>query len=198
MSSPPVLRLLLIRHARAVNRTDLAGRLDVPAQPPHGPSLAHARQRLAALWPDPPRLVTSPALRCRQTASALLPGIPAHEDARLWEQYFGAWEGQATASLPDLGPLSRAALAAYRPPGGENFQDLASRATPALREIATQGPAIIVTHAGVIRAALGLLGLGEAALGLAFEIAPLSATLLTASAGDAWAIGFVNLPLAPQ
>ncbi len=67
---------------------------------------------------------------------------------------------------------------------------------PALQEIAADGPAIIVTHAGVIRAALGL-ALGEAAQGLAFEIAPFSATLLTALPGGEWSIGFVNQPLAP-
>ncbi len=54
---------------------------------------------------------------------------------------------------------------------------------------------MIFTHAGVIRAALGL-ALGDIAQGLAFEIAPFSATLLAALPGDNWSIGFVNLALA--
>ncbi len=197
MASPPLTRLLLIRHARALTAGLLAGRLDVPASLPPEPALAQARRHLALLWEGhPPRLVTSPAQRCRQTALALFPDLQPATDARLQEQHFGAWEGLQTSALPDLGPLSRAALAAHRPPGGESFQDIAARAVPALRETAAQGPAIIFTHAGIIRAALGL-ALGDFAQGLAFEIAPFSVTLLTALPEGNWSVGFVNQPLAP-
>jgi alpha-ribazole phosphatase len=195
MAPPPTTRLLLIRHARSLNARRLAGRLDVPAELPPEAVLAQARARLAVLWPVPPRLVTSPAQRCRQTAQALFPDIQTAEDSRLREQDFGAWEGLDIAALPDLGPLSRTGIADHCPPGGERFLDLNGRAAPALQEIAAQGPAVIITHAGVIRAALGL-ALGEAAQGLAFEIAPFSATLLTTLPDGEWSIGFVNQPLA--
>ncbi|HTQ70377.1 MAG TPA: histidine phosphatase family protein [Acidocella sp.] len=189
-------RLLLIRHARSLIAGRLAGRLDVPAELPSESALAQARGHLALLWQaPPPRLITSPALRCRQTAQALFPDLQPAEEARLQEQDFGAWEGQELSALPDLGPLSRAELAAHRPPGGEAFLDIAARTAPALRRLAANGPAIIITHAGVIRAALGL-ALGDISQGLAFEIAPFSATLLTALPGGNWSIGFVNLALA--
>ena len=193
MALPPPTRLLLIRHAPSAAQGRLAGRLDGPATLPS--ALAPAQTRLASLLPSPCNLFTSPALRCRQTAEALLPNTEYKQDARLWEQDFGAWEGQDVTSLPDLGPLSRADLAAHRPPSGENFLEVAARAAPALADIATQGPAIIITHAGLIRAAIGL-ALGETAQGLAFEVAPLSATLLSVS-GGVWSIGFVNLSLLP-
>ena len=193
MVSPPLTRLLLIRHAPSAAQGRLAGRLDVPATLPA--TLALAKTSLARLLPAPHGLFTSPALRCRQTAEALFPGTSYNQNSQLWEQDFGAWEGQKAATLPDLGPLSRAELAAHRPPGGETFLDVAARAAPALEEIAADGPAIVITHAGVIRVALGL-ALGDLAQGLAFEVAPLSATLLTAS-GGVWSIGFVNLALAP-
>ncbi|MDE1897139.1 MAG: histidine phosphatase family protein [Rhodospirillales bacterium] len=193
MVLPAPARLLLVRHAPSLGAGLLAGRLDVPAALP--PTLVPAQTRLASLLPAPCNLFTSPALRCRQTAEALFPNTEYQQNAGLWEQNFGAWEGQNAAALPDLGPLSRADLAAHRPPSGESFLDVAARAAPALADIAAQGPAIIVTHAGIIRAALGL-ALGEAAQGLAFEIAPLSATLLSVS-GGVWSIGFVNLSLLP-
>ncbi|MDE1907070.1 MAG: histidine phosphatase family protein [Rhodospirillales bacterium] len=193
MVLPAPVRLLLVRHAPSLSAGLLAGRLDVPAALP--PTPAPARERLASLLPAPRNLFTSPALRCRQTAEALFPGTEYTQDSRLWEQDFGAWEGQNAAALPDLGPLNRPDLAAHRPPGGESFLEVAARAAPALAEIAAQGPAIIITHAGLIRAAIGL-ALGEAAQGLAFEIAPFSATLLSVS-GGVWSIGFVNLKLLP-
>lgn len=198
MAASPPARLLLIRHARTAAAGRLAGRLDVPAELPPESALIQARLRLATLWPEPPRLLASPALRCRQTAQALLPGTTPDTEPNLQEQHFGAWEGQEITALPDLGPLNRAQLAAHRPPGGENFLDVAARAEAALRHIAARAPgtpALIITHAGIIRAALGL-ALGDAPQGLAFDIAPFSATLLTALPGGAWSIGFVNLPLA--
>ena len=78
--------------------------------------------------------------------------------------------------------LNDADLAAYRPPGGESFDDLCARLGPALRDHAkavqaAAAPRALVVHAGVIRAALALaLGTGPAAL--RFEIAPLSVTRL--------------------
>ncbi|SHF05937.1 histidine phosphatase family protein [Acidocella aminolytica] len=187
--------LLLIRHASSAAQGRLAGRLDVPAEPLAPEQLAAARQRLALFCPGPARLLTSPLQRCRQTAQALFPTRPADADPRLREQDFGAWEGQQAESLPDLGPLSRVALAAHCPPGGESFLALTARAAPALQEIATHGPAILITHAGVIRAALGL-ALGVPASALGFEIAPLSATRVTLLPGGQWSIGFTNLALA--
>jgi len=194
MAQPGAANLILIRHAPSRSAGRLAGRLDVAAQLPEGPALAQAQRRLAALPGLPVRVLSSPARRCRESAAALCPGMAFTQDARLWEQDFGAWEGQESAALPDLGPLSRDETAAFRPPGGESFLDLAARAGAALAEIAAAGPALIFAHAGIVRAALGL-ALGHAPLGLAFEVAPLSATLLRALPGGQWSAGFVNLSL---
>jgi alpha-ribazole phosphatase len=189
-------RLLLIRHARS-SHAGLAGRRDVPATPIPAPELAQARQHLAALWGGaPPRIFSSPAQRCVQTAQALFPDIEAATDARLWEQDFGAWEGLESAALPDLGPLSCTETASMRPPGGESFLDLTSRTAPALQEIAAGGAALIFAHAGTIRTALGL-ALGDMAQALTFEIATFSATRLQLLPEGGWSIGFVNLPLLP-
>lgn len=183
--------LILIRHAPAVTEGRMAGKRDVDADCSNSAAFAALRARLA---PDAARLI-SPALRCRQTARSLWPDVPAPDsDARLWEQDFGAWEGMPFDQLPDLGALDLPDLAAHRPPQGESFADLYARAQPALAEVVARGyrKTVIIAHAGLIRAALGM-ALGQPHLGLAFQIAPLSQTRLIAVAG-AWSIACVNEP----
>lgn len=182
--------LLLIRHAPIVTPGILCGRTDVAARPDPG----RVAQLRAAL-PQVARVVGSPALRCRQTAAALWPGREVAQDARLWEQDFGAHDGLPLADLPDLGVLDRTALAAYRPPGGESFADLCARVAPALRDHAgaavRSGPVALVVHAGVIRAALGLV-LDSPGAGLAFAVDTLSVTVLRCDAQGPVAVTGVN------
>lgn len=180
--------IMLIRHAPALTEGRMAGRRDVDAN--CSDALAFAALRGAVGAVDHCRI--SPARRCVQTAAALWPDLAPAEDARLWEQDFGTWEGVPFADLPDLGVLSGAALAAYRPPEGESFLEMSARVTPALQEAsALGGRVVIVAHAGVIRAALGL-ALGVPALGLTFQVAPLSLTTLVALPGGAFSVAGVN------
>jgi alpha-ribazole phosphatase len=189
-TTPPLRAtdLLLIRHAPADNGGLLAGRRDVGAFLPGAAELEARRQLIGV----PDRLITSPARRCKMTLEALFGTAPATgkatEDARLWEQDFGLWEGISPADLPDLGPLSRDALAQHRPPQGESFADVCARTTPALLAAASGGRVAVVAHAGVIRAALSW-ALGVPAAGLGFEIAPLSVTLIRVLP-DAGALNF--------
>lgn len=180
--------LWLIRHAPVADGL-LSGRRDAEAlvDPAAARALAQALGR-------PGRLVSSPALRCLQTAAALWPELRAETDARLWEQDFGAWEGRAPADLPDLGPLSPEALAAAAPHGGESFADLVARTLPALEALATGGTVAVVAHAGTVRAALAR-ATGHAPGALAFQIAPLSLTRITAAPAG-WSVACVNRVLA--
>lgn len=187
MQAEGATELLLIRHAPALHGGRLAGRRDVAAELPGAAALADLRRAVGAA-----KVVASPALRCRQTAAALWPKVTAELDARLWEQDFGAWEGLGFADLPDLGPLPAAALAAHRPPGGESFADLCARVAPVLGDLASRGGRVaVVAHAGVVRAALAT-ALGAVAPALAFSVAPLSLTQITALPGGGWSIGGVN------
>ena len=127
--------IMLIRHAPALSEGRMAGRRDVAAD--CSDALALAALRGAVGVADHWRI--SPARRCVQTAVALWPDLSPEQDARLWEQDFGAWEGVAFADLPDLGVLSGAELAAHRPPQGESFLDLYARVTPALLEVSALG-----------------------------------------------------------
>jgi len=182
--------LVLIRHAPSLAGGRLAGRRDVPARLDDGAALS----RLAGTLSGVRAVVTSPALRCRQTAEALFPDRDRPEDARLWEQDFGTHEGLAPGELPDLGPLDRAALARVVPPGGESFADMVARVRPALVHWANiareKGPVAVVAHAGTARAGLAL-ALGDVPVALAFEIAPLSLTRLRCLP-DAYSIISVN------
>jgi len=169
--------LLLIRHAPSEAGGRLCGRVDVPARTDGEAGIAALRALLSGVE----RRVSSPARRCMETAAAIWPdGVAVDEDARLWEQDFGEWDGKPFAEIPDLGPLPPEQLAAHRPPGGESFDDLVRRAVPALRDIAGQnadGPVAVIGHAGTVRSGLSL-ALGSPAQALAFEVAPLSVTYL--------------------
>ena len=185
--------LVLIRHAPSEAGGRLAGRRDVPARLTDGAAF----ERLGAALRDVTSIVTSPALRCRQTAEALCPGRARSEDPRLWEQDFGAHEGLLPSELPDIGPLDRPALAQLTPPMGESFNDMLARVTPALSDLSAQamdgGSIAVIAHAGTVRAGLALaLGDGPAALG--FEIAPLSLTRLRCLPG-AYSVICVNVTL---
>lgn len=179
--------LVLIRHApiatpgRLCGRTDVAARIEPDAIAPLARALA-----------DIAHVVSSPALRCRQTAAAIWPARAPDFDGRLWEQNFGAHDGEPFEALPDLGALSPAALATHTPPDGESFADVCARTAPAFADIAERARAAgarvaVVAHAGVIRAALAW-AMGAVPAALAFEVATLSQTRLrVAPDGPPWA-----------
>ncbi|WP_410217280.1 histidine phosphatase family protein [Paracoccus sp. (in: a-proteobacteria)] len=176
------MQLSILRHAPSLAGGLMAGRRDVPADCSDDAALAWLMARIGR----PSRVLASPALRCRQTAEALGLKVDGLEPD-LWEQDLGAWEGLPAERLPDLGPLSPAELARYRPEGGESFEDMAARAIPVLCGLT--GHSLVVAHAGTVRAALSMV-VGPAAL--SFAVAPLSLTVLR-RAGDVWAVECVNV-----
>lgn len=114
-----------------------------------------------ALLPSLPgvdRVFTSPLSRCRRLAERLAAHLdrPLSEDDRIREMDFGRWEGRAWKDIP------RAEIDAWaadflhaRPHGGESVAMLRARVLDALRDHGSfDGHTLIVTHAGVIKAAL--------------------------------------------
>lgn len=188
--------LLLIRHAPSQPPGKLYGRLDVAADVSNSAELALVRQSAGHIT----RWMTSPAKRCRQTLSAIWgEETAAVQDARLWEQDFGEWEGRAYSEIPNIGAMKPEALARHRPPAGESFHDVCARVHPALLDAVERngaGRVAIVAHAGVVRAALAL-ALGAAsgegrAQSLSFDVQPLSITVLRAHAADSFSIVRTN------
>jgi alpha-ribazole phosphatase len=105
------------------------------------------------------QLVSSPLARCAILATRLAQarGLAPAFDDRLREMDFGAWEGKAWDAIPRLELDAWAADFLHaRPHGGESVAMLAARVSAALRDHRRQsGDSLIVTHAGVVRAALG-------------------------------------------
>ena len=117
-------------------------------------------EALATLAQLPPvdRIVTSPLLRCRRLADhiATVRHRPVMTDPRLQEMNFGTWENKAWLDIP-RGELDLWAADFFhaRPHGGESVAALTARTRKAIAEFdGAQDHVLIVTHAGVIKAAL--------------------------------------------
>jgi alpha-ribazole phosphatase len=176
----PAQRHIFLRHPPLPQMRGLCyGRLDIALAPQ---VFADAVAGLRAM-PDSERLwrlpiLSSPAQRCSGLAQACArmrtggtirtPRI----DPRLLEMDFGMWEGTPWSDLPRA-YLDRWAddVAGFRPPGGECFDDLIQRVGAALAEL--RGAHLIVTHAGVIRAAMHLVGGMDPVAAAGIEIAHL-------------------------
>lgn len=128
------------------------GRRDLHAHPDDIAAAAAALRGLTAL-----PMLSSPAQRCLKLAHAIAGPCPVAVDSRLQEMDFGDWEGQRWSALPRA-DLDRWAddVVGFCPPGGERFLDVLVRLRQTLDTL--QAPHLIVTHAGVIRAAQHALG----------------------------------------
>ncbi len=100
-------------------------------------------------------VISSPLQRCFALAQAI--DIKANPDARLIEMNFGDWQGRSWDFI-DRRALEAWAkdVTKFRAPNGENFIDVINRLSDFLHQL--EVPHILVTHAGVIRAAHYLLG----------------------------------------
>ena len=105
-------------------------------------------------------------------------------EAGFAEQDFGAWEGNTHHALARENTSDYAHFwdnpAQNRPPDGESFADLMTRASAALAALTEAHPArdiVLIGHGGSIRAIVAaILGLSPENA-LALEIAPLSLSL---------------------
>jgi alpha-ribazole phosphatase len=148
-----VSRLILVRHAEPAEhaRGRCYGSLDVGLSS----AGAHDAERLATLECDV--VYSSPRIRAIDTARAITTTIQVDDDLR--ELDFGELEGRTydeiAASEPELyrAWMERPTTVTF--PGGESFAILKKRALRALDRIRTAHDcAVVVTHGGVIRAAL--------------------------------------------
>jgi alpha-ribazole phosphatase len=155
--------LYVVRHARTEAAHGPVGRRDVPLAGTHEAAAAAILAALAAQEAHPARVYSSPLSRCARTARlvAATLSLPCVEDPRLLEIDYGAWEGVPWDELP------RAATDAWArawetegPPGGESAQALEARVAAWLAEVRsaeTTAAALLVAHAGVVRALRVLL-----------------------------------------
>lgn len=143
--------LSLVRHAitaASAEGRNLGQRSDLPLSDA-GFGLARQLGRtltaeLAELPHDEMRLLSSPALRCRQTAAAIAAALELEEgriqiEAGLIEIDYGAWDGLSPEECRRRDPELRAAWETdpyiTRCPDGESGQDVAERAFAALATV---------------------------------------------------------------
>jgi 2,3-bisphosphoglycerate-dependent phosphoglycerate mutase/probable phosphoglycerate mutase len=109
------------------------------------------------------RVIASPALRARETASAIVgSGVAVELDERWAEAQHGRWEGLTYNEVVERWPDEAAARYADpvhgRCEGGESLADVAARVGPAWREVAARGgETLVVTHATPIRVVVAVL-----------------------------------------
>ena len=147
-------RFWLVRHgpthAKAmVGWTDLAADLSDTA------AIGRLRDHLPRSAP----VISSDLARAVATADALCPHLRLPHDPGLREMHFGQWEMRGFAEVEaEDSALIRAfwdSPGDIRPPGGESWNDLATRTSAALDRLQGTAPDIIVVaHFGPILAAL--------------------------------------------
>ncbi len=149
--------IILVRHG--VPETE--GKLFLgTTDPPLSEEGKRQARRLSAEYGDKEIrcIITSPLLRCRQTADILSGGrIPVVVEPALHEISMGAWDGKSFDSIREQFPeefrMRGEDIADYAVPGGESFRQCQERVTEAFLRIRREydGNLVLVTHAGVIR-----------------------------------------------
>ncbi len=149
----------LIRHGEPEGGRRYRGATDDPL------TAAGWRQMEAAVaglsWQ---RIYSSPLVRCADFARRLGErlAVPVHEDARLQELGYGVWEGLAPEEIrrQDPGQLTRFFNdpLAHQPAGAEPLADFQRRVLAGWADILRRSAderALVVAHAGTLRAVLG-------------------------------------------
>jgi broad specificity phosphatase PhoE len=184
-----VRRLLLVRHAPTEATRELAFPLDEPLDERGRAQAAQLAERL----PRGCEGVSSPALRCRQTASAA--GLDAEADAAIAECDFGDWAGRSLAAVHEADPEAAQAWMTdpdARPHGGESLTAFAGRVAAWLDDQADRdGSAVAVTHGGVVKGALVHALAAPISTFWQVDVKPLAVTELHAHDGR-WTITRVN------
>jgi broad specificity phosphatase PhoE len=163
--APDPVELFLARHGMTPDneRGLILGRRD--------PGLSTLGRRQAAQLAERARaggiatVWTSPLRRARETAAAVAAAVGAEPSIleELVESDRGTWEGQPTRRIAELSPELYAAFENAAPdfafPGGESLRQQLERTRRALDEVAAgPQPALVVAHAGTIRAAMLAMG----------------------------------------
>ena len=158
-------RLLVVRHGRTgynASRT-IQGQLDVPLDEVGRGQAAAVAPRLAAFKPE--AIVSSDLRRAADTAAPLaeLTGLPVWSDPRLRERSFGRWEGLHGDEIAERYPEEYGRWQAGKDVDGcgvEELDEVAKRASAALREAADQAPdgtVVVFSHGAAVRYGLAML-----------------------------------------
>ena len=155
LPSLPQRSFCMIRHGQTTANRDsiVAGATDVPLS-----DLGREQaSKLSSLsWKQKTSLFVSPKMRAKDTCQLAFPGrgFEIHDDLR--ERNWGEFEGKLVSELP-----SRHA----EPKDGDTWDELLARVHKAISECCAKAEddtlPVFVCHAGVIRAAMVLAGVGN-------------------------------------
>lgn len=152
-------RFLVVRHGQSTFGAQgrFTGREDVPLTATGRAQAAAVARRIGPAGPVV--VLTSPLVRCRDTATAVAgpAGVPVIEDHRLVDEGLGAWTGLREAEIEAGWPADFAIWRrdpAAAPPGGESFLQVRDRVRPVLTEALPTyrgHTVVLVTHAAVAK-----------------------------------------------
>ncbi|MBB4618182.1 histidine phosphatase family protein [Sphingomonas abaci] len=145
-----------------------------PADPLDAGGIAKARM-LRLEGPAPERVMLAPDRAGRETAALL--GLSGGEAKALAERDHGAWSGCGFDAIDPAALTAWLAAPEAAPPGGESMAAVAARVAPWLA--ALDGRVLAITHAAVIRAAIGVALDVPVAATLAIDVAPLTSVILS-------------------
>jgi probable phosphoglycerate mutase len=174
----------------------LQGQRDIPLNAFGRVQAEEAGARLLGLAPDCEALdyLASPLSRTRDTMERMreamgLPPTVYRIDERLKELTFGKWEGFTWKEIRTRDPKRAAERErdkwGFAPPGGESYAMLAERVAPLLGELGARGT-VIVSHGGVARALLALIGAVEREAAPRVDIWQGRVLVLRPDGGIAW------------
>ena len=160
-------RLLILRHGQTAWNAEerIQGQSDIDLDEAGVAQAAEAAKHIATF--EPVLLVSSDLRRAANTATALgaVTGLDIEYDPRLRERDYGSWQGLSVREIEERYPADFARWRAGSPLtdlGFESVDEVAKRATAAMREIADRakgGCAVAVTHGHSGKAGLvGMLG----------------------------------------
>ena len=159
LPSARATRFLVIRHGETTfgAQARFTGREDVPLTDRGRRQAAAVADRVGSLAPAV--VLTSPLVRCRDTAKAIgtRSGAQSVEDDRLLDGGLGEWTGLRVDEIEAGWPEEFAAWRrdpAGAPPGGESFTQVRDRVRPLMTEALRdyQGDTVVlVTHAAVAK-----------------------------------------------
>jgi probable phosphoglycerate mutase len=164
----PGITIYFIRHGETDWNAEARyqGQHDIPLNDKGKAQARRNGEALKAALPDPTAFhyVSSPLIRTRETMAIVRDALGLSMDGvafddRLREMSYGHWEGQLAADLPTTDPEGVAARAAdwwaWRPRGGESYEDLSIRIRSWLDTV--DRDTIVASHGGVSRALRGLV-----------------------------------------
>lgn len=151
-------RLTLLRHGKTGLSGRYVGSRDVPLSVDGRAQIARLKSSFEKFSFD--SIVSSPMLRCRESAEILFPDRALSYDDDLREIDFGRWEGLTFQEIVKNDPEHVAAWAEWSPqfcfPEGECIAHFIERLHKAGSRIATSiaDNTLIIAHGGVIRTLL--------------------------------------------